>query len=248
MLEEKTLDLMVNVQAVLPLIVTNALNALGAIVILLIGLWLSGRADLIVVRTLSRTPHFDPTLKSFFGSLARYLILTVTVLAVLSQFGIHTTSLIAILGAASLAVGLALQGTLSNLAAGVMLPIFRPFRIGHKVQIGGSVGTVNQLSLFWTELVTDDKVQIIVPNGAAGVSPCAISASIRRLHMAARCAFESRRGLSSSRQSKRSVPSSKPIRTCSPTLLRACCSIAARPKTRSRSSSRFPPPRTTSRS
>jgi small conductance mechanosensitive channel len=165
MLEEKTQDLMVNMQAVLPLIVTNALNALGAIVILLIGLWLSGRANLLVVRMLSRTPHFDPTLKSFFGSLARYLILTVTVLAVLSQFGIHTTSLVAVLGAASLAVGLALQGTLSNLAAGVMLLIFRPFRIGHKVQIGGSVGTVKELSLFWTELVTDDKVQIIVPNG-----------------------------------------------------------------------------------
>jgi small conductance mechanosensitive channel len=171
MLEEKTQDLMVNMQAVLPLIVTNALNALGAIVILLIGLWLSGRADLLVARMLSRTPHFDATLKSFFGSLARYLILTVTVLAVLSQFGIHTTSLVAVLGAASLAVGLALQGTLSNLAAGVMLLIFRPFRIGHKVQIGGSVGTVKELSLFWTELVTDDNVQIIVPNGGVWGQP-----------------------------------------------------------------------------
>ena len=93
MLEEKTQELMVNMQAVLPLIVTNALSALGAIVILLIGLWLSGKADQLVVRVLSRTPHFDPTLKSFFGSLARYLILTVTLLAVLSQFGIQTTSL-----------------------------------------------------------------------------------------------------------------------------------------------------------
>ena len=74
MLEDKTQELMVNVQAVLPLIVTNALSALGAIVILLIGLWLSGKADQLVVRVLSRTPHFDPTLKSFFGSLARYLI------------------------------------------------------------------------------------------------------------------------------------------------------------------------------
>jgi len=171
MLEEKTQDLMVNMQAVLPLIVTNALNALGAIAILLIGLWLSGRADRLVVKVLSRTPHFDPTLKSFFGSLARYLILTVTLLAVLSQFGIHTTSLVAILGAASLAVGLALQGTLSNLAAGVMLLIFRPFRVGHKVQVGSSVGTVKELSLFWTELVTDDKVQVIVPNSGVWGQP-----------------------------------------------------------------------------
>jgi hypothetical protein len=244
MLEEKTQDLMVNMQAVLPLIVTNALNALGAIVILLIGLWLSGRADLLVVRMLSRTPHFDATLKSFFGSLARYLILTVTVLAVLSQFGIHTTSLVAVLGAASLAVGLALQGTLSNLAAGVMLLIFRPFRIGHKVQIGGSIGTVKELSLFWTELVTDDKVQTSCRMAASGASPCATSASIRRLPMPARCASGSRKGPSSSRRWKTSAPSSKPIRTCSLTLLRACSSIAARPKTRSRSSSRSPPPRT----
>ncbi len=171
MLEEKTQDLMVNMHALLPLIVTNALNLLGAIIILLIGLWLSGKAHLLVVSALSRTPHFDAMLKGFFGSLARYLALTVTLLAVLSQFGIQTTSLIAILGAAGLAVGLALQGTLSNLAAGIMLLIFRPFRTGHKVQVGGSVGTVTELSLFWTELVTDDKVQIIVPNGGVWGQP-----------------------------------------------------------------------------
>src|SRR6516225_3219064 len=171
MLEERTQDLMVSMSGLLPLIVTNALNVLGAIVILLIGLWLSGKADLLVVRMLSRAPHFDAMLKSFFGSLARYLVLTVTMLAVLSQCGIQTTSLVAVVGAASLAVGLALQGTLSNLAAGVMLLIFRPFRIGHKVQIGGSVGTIKELSLFWTELVSDDRVQIIVPNGSVWGQP-----------------------------------------------------------------------------
>ena len=165
MLEDKVQDLMINVRGLLPLVVSNALNVLGAILILLSGLWLAGKADQVVVRMLGRAPHFDAMLKSFFGSLARYLVLTVTVLAVLSQFGIQTTSLIAVLGAAGLAIGLALQGTLSNLAAGVMLLIVRPFRIGHKVQIGGNTGTVNALSLFWTELVSDDKVQIIVPNG-----------------------------------------------------------------------------------
>ena len=161
-----------DVSALLPLIVSNALNAVAAILILLVGLWLSGRANLLVVRMLRRTPHIDPMLQSFFGSLARYLVLTVTVLAVLSEFGIQTTSLVAILGAASLAVGLALQGTLSNLAAGVMLLVFRPFRIGQKVQIGGSsIGTVKELSLFWTELVTDDKVQVIVPNSGVWGQP-----------------------------------------------------------------------------
>ena len=171
MLEQQTQDLMTNVHALLPLIVGNALSVIGAILILIIGLWLSGRADRLVVGMLGRTPHFDAMLKSFFGSLARYLVLTVTVLAVLSQFGIQTTSLVAVLGAAGLAVGLALQGTLSNLAAGVMLLIFRPFRIGHKVQIGGNTDTVKDLSLFWTELVSDENVQIIVPNGGVWGQP-----------------------------------------------------------------------------
>lgn len=171
MLEEKTQHLMSDMGALLPLVVSNALNVVGAIVILLIGLWLSGKADQLLVRAFSRTPHFDPMLRSFFGSLARYLVLTITVLAVLSEFGIQTTSLVAVLGAAGLAVGLALQGTLSNLAAGVMLLIFRPFKIGHKVQVGGSTGTVQELTLFWTELVTDDKVQVIVPNGGVWGQP-----------------------------------------------------------------------------
>ncbi|MBV8121143.1 MAG: mechanosensitive ion channel [Alphaproteobacteria bacterium] len=171
MLEQKTQHLMNDMGTLLPMIVANALNALGAIIILVIGLWLSGKADQLVVRTFSRTPHFDPMLRSFFGSLARYLVLTVTVLAVLSEFGIQTTSLVAVIGAAGLAVGLALQGTLSNLAAGVMLLIFRPFRIGQKVQIAANTGTVTELTLFWTELVTEDKVQVIVPNAGVWGQP-----------------------------------------------------------------------------
>ena len=98
-------------------------------------------------------------------------MLTVTVLAVLSQFGIQTTSLVAVIGAASLAIGLALQGTLSNLAAGVMLLIFRPFRIGNSVTIGGNSGTVKALSLLWTEVVTDANVQVIIPNGIVWGQP-----------------------------------------------------------------------------
>nr|WP_254073257.1 mechanosensitive ion channel domain-containing protein [Acidisphaera sp. S103] len=89
----------------------------------------------------------------------------------LSQFGIQTTSLVAVIGAASLAIGLALQGTLSNLAAGVMLLIFRPFRIGHSVTVGGNTGTVRNLSLFWTEIVTDANTQIIIPNGGVWGQP-----------------------------------------------------------------------------
>ena len=169
-MEGQTHELMTRLDTLMPLIVSNALSALGAIVILLIGLWLSGRADAVSIRILGRA-HMEPMLRSFFGNLVRYLILTITVLAVLSQFGIQTTSLVAVLGAASLAVGLALQGTLSNLAAGVMLLIFRPFRIGHKLQVGANIGTVRQLSLFWTEVVTDDQIQVIIPNASVWGQP-----------------------------------------------------------------------------
>jgi small conductance mechanosensitive channel len=160
-----------DVHNMLPLIVPDALNVVGAIAILVIGLWLSGKAHLLVVKTLSKAPHLDQMLIGFFGHIVRYLILTVTVLAVLSQFGIQTTSLVAVLGAAGLAVGLALQGTLSNLAAGVMLLIFRPFRVGQTVQVGAVQGTVKEVSLFWTELVTGDNVQIIVPNSGVWGQP-----------------------------------------------------------------------------
>lgn len=166
MLEDKAQALLTGISGLLPLIVSNALSAIGAIVILIVGLWFSGKAHQWVVAALDRARHFDAMLKGFFGNLARYLVLTVTLLAVLSQFGIQTASLVAVIGAAGLAVGLALQGTLSNLAAGIMLLIFRPFRVGHKVQVGGNTGTVRELSLFWTELVTEEKVLVIVPNSS----------------------------------------------------------------------------------
>jgi len=150
----------------IPYLLDNALHVLGAIAILIIGIWLSGRAASLSTRVLARTPHFDEMLRSFFASIARYFVLTITVLTVLSQFGVQTASLVTVIGAASLAIGLALQGTLSNLAAGVMLLIFRPFKIGQHVIISGNDGTVKDLTLFWTEVVTADAVQIIIPNGS----------------------------------------------------------------------------------
>jgi small conductance mechanosensitive channel len=156
---------------IIPFILDNALHAAGAIAILVIGFWIAGRADYLVGRALQKSSHIDEMLRGFFSSIARYFVLTVTVLAVLSQFGIQTTSLVAVVGAASLAIGLALQGTLSNLAAGVMLLIFRPFRIGHSVTVGGNTGTVRNLSLFWTEVVTDTNTQVIIPNGSVWGQP-----------------------------------------------------------------------------
>jgi small conductance mechanosensitive channel len=147
-----------------PLLIPTALHVIGAIFILAVGFWLSGKAEYFVDKMLSRSHRLDDMLRGFFASITRYFILTITALTVLSQFGVQTTSLVAVIGAASLAIGLALQGTLSNLAAGVMLLIFRPFRIGHHIQVGGNDGIVKNLTLFWTEVVTDGNVQIIIPN------------------------------------------------------------------------------------
>ena len=148
----------------IPYLIDHGLNFVGAVLIFLLGLWLSGKTYRWTVAALRRAPRIDETLQGFFGSLVRYVVLGFTVLAVLAKFGVQTTSLIAMIGAAGIAIGLALQGTLSNVAAGVMLLIFRPFRTGEYVEVGGVAGTVKELSLFTTELATPDNVQIVVPN------------------------------------------------------------------------------------
>lgn len=141
------------------------LPLLAAILILIVGFWVAGLAQRTLTKTLDRTGKIDPTITLFAGSMAKYLVIILTVMAVLDQFGIETTSLVALIGAAGLAVGLALQGTLTNVAAGVMLLFFRPFKVGQYVEAGGVAGTVNSISLFTTHLDTGDNVHIIVPNG-----------------------------------------------------------------------------------
>jgi small conductance mechanosensitive channel len=97
---------------IIPFVLDNALRVLGAIAIFVIGFWIAGRADYLLGRALQKSSHFDEMLRGFFSSIARYFVLTITPLAVLSKFGIQTTSLVAVIGATSLAIGLALQGTL----------------------------------------------------------------------------------------------------------------------------------------
>ncbi|MCF6216802.1 MAG: mechanosensitive ion channel [Emcibacter sp.] len=143
---------------------TYGMNFLGALLILIIGWIVAGWAKRFVTRILSKSSKIDTTLTSFLSSGLRYIILIFTVIAVLGKFGVQTASLIAIVGAASLAIGLALQGTLSNVAAGVMLLIFRPFKIGDFINAAGHAGSVKNLGLFVTEMATGDNVQIIVPN------------------------------------------------------------------------------------
>jgi small conductance mechanosensitive channel len=141
------------------------INILFAIIILVAGFIISGRVGKLIRGMGIKYPQLDVTLFSFLGSLARWAIVAVTVIVVLGQFGVETTSLIALVGAAGLAIGLALQGTLSNLAAGVMLLVFRPFKVGDFVTVAGYSGTVEEISLFTTNVVSPDNVLTIIPNG-----------------------------------------------------------------------------------
>ncbi len=149
---------------VVALVTTYGLGVIGAIVILIVGFVIAGWVRGSVKKALSNFKRVDETLRGFFSSLAYYAVIVFTIIAVLSQFGVETTSFIAVLGAAGLAIGLALQGTLSNVAAGVMLLLFRPFKTGDYIEGGGLAGTVKSISLFVTELATPDNVQIIAPN------------------------------------------------------------------------------------
>ncbi|MBS7545997.1 mechanosensitive ion channel [Ancylobacter oerskovii] len=146
------------------LFVLYGLNILYAIGLIVVGWWLATFVERMVLRALGATRRIDLTVAGFLGSIARYTVLVFVGVAVLQRFGIQTTSIIAVLGATSLAIGLALQGTLSNLAAGVMLLLFRPFKLGDSVEVAGVAGTVKGLSLFTTELASGTNVQVLIPN------------------------------------------------------------------------------------
>ena len=144
-----------------------AINTTKALVVIFIGWIVAGWVARTIRRRVLSSYALDDTLGSFVASIVRWLILLTVFVAVLGIFGIEATSLVAVMGAATLAIGLALQGTLSDLAAGFMLVLFRPYSIGQYVNIGGTGGTVKDLNLFFTVLVTPDNVQITMPNGKA---------------------------------------------------------------------------------
>jgi small conductance mechanosensitive channel len=115
-------------------------------------------------RLSQRYKRLDPTLFNFLGNIVRYTVLAFTTLFVLNTFGVQTTSVVAVIGAAGLAIGLALQGTLSNVAAGVMLIFFRPLKIGDFVEVNGVMGTVRDVTLNYIEIADMGNVQVVVPN------------------------------------------------------------------------------------
>lgn len=145
------------------MVVEYGMSVIGAILVFIIGRMVAGWLRNKVKAGLAKAGT-DASLIPFFSSMLYYVVMGVVVIAVLSLFGIETTSLIAVFGAAGLAVGLALQGTLSNFAAGVMLLVFRPIRVGDFVDVAGQAGTVKEIAIFSTVLHTGDNVRIIIPN------------------------------------------------------------------------------------
>ncbi|MFP8880998.1 MAG: mechanosensitive ion channel domain-containing protein, partial [Myxococcota bacterium] len=139
------------------LVATWGLQIIGALAVLIIGRLVAGAIKRSVVHGLARADT-DASLIPFLSNTVYYILLTVVIIAVLNLFGVETTSLIAIVGAAGLAIGLALQGTFSNFAAGVMLLIFHPFRKGDLIEAGGSKGSVIEIGVFTTVLDTADNV------------------------------------------------------------------------------------------
>ena len=139
---------------------------LAGILTLIIGFWLAGRAGRLIVESLNKIDRLDNTVVPLLGALVRYAGMTLTLVVALGKFGVETTSIIAVLGAAGLAIGLALQGTLSNVAAGLMLVFLRPFKIGDWIEAAGMSGSVREIGLFTTVIDTFDNVFISVPNSS----------------------------------------------------------------------------------
>lgn len=154
------------VDTAMAVIASYGLKVVGAIVVLILGWLIAGWVSNGILRAFGRSSRIDQTLVTFASSTARYAVLTFTVIAVMSSVGVETTSFVAVLGALGLAVGLALQGTLNHVASGVLLIMFRPFKVGDAIETAGVAGVVKAITLFTTEIATADNVKVIVPNGA----------------------------------------------------------------------------------
>ncbi|WP_404933313.1 MULTISPECIES: mechanosensitive ion channel family protein [unclassified Nitratireductor] len=169
-MEMQTENLMTAAQAALAQVsefaVSYAFSILGAIILIIAGFIVAGMVENWVRSALDRFPSFDVTLTSFLSKIARYAVLVLVGVTVLAQFGVQTASIIAALGAAGLAIGLALQGTLQNVAAGIMLLVLKPFRVGEYVEASGISGTIQTIGLFATEMKTVDGLYILAPNSS----------------------------------------------------------------------------------
>jgi len=144
-------------------ILLYGMNVLAALLIVVIGKWVAGILARLLEKGLEKA-KVNRTLASFAKNIVYFGILVFVVLAALNKLGVETTSFIALIGVAGLAVGLALQGSLANFAAGVMVIIFEPFHVGDYVEAGGAAGIVHEIQIFNTIIMSDDNKKFIVPN------------------------------------------------------------------------------------
>ncbi|MGB3470257.1 MAG: mechanosensitive ion channel domain-containing protein [Erythrobacter sp.] len=142
----------------------NLMDLLGGVAVLVIGLMLVGIIHRMVAKALGNAERFDPTVARFLSNIVKYALWIVVLVTVLTQFGVQTTSILAALSGAALAIGLALQGTLSNVAAGVMILIQKPFKVGEAIEAGGITAKVENIGLFTTELKQFDGLFVMIPN------------------------------------------------------------------------------------
>ena len=150
-------------EALVQLVMTWGLRVVGVLVAIFLAFIIGGSVRRAMLRSFEKS-GFDATLGRFFSNMARYAILVATALGCLGVFGIETASFAAVIAAGGLAIGLAFQGTLSNFAAGVMLLVFRPFKVGDVINAAGVLGAVKEIELFTVELTTPDNRRLIVPN------------------------------------------------------------------------------------
>ena len=144
-------------------VIQYGMNVIAAILIFCIGRWVASLVARLIEEAMVRA-KVDKTLAAFARHLGFYGIMTFVVIAALNKLGVETSSFIAVVGAASLAVGLALQGSLANFASGVMLILFQPFHVGDMIDAGGASGVVQEIQIINTIIVTDDRKKVIVPN------------------------------------------------------------------------------------
>ena len=153
-------------QELLAIALSSSVNILAGFGTIIIGFYLSSKASSMVRKQMSTLQRVDKTLTPILASIIRYAGFILTLVVALGQFGVQTTSIIAVLGAAGLAIGLALQGTLSNVASGIMLLLLRPFSVGDWIETNGISGTVREIGLFATQIDTFDNIYITVPNSS----------------------------------------------------------------------------------
>ncbi len=216
--------------ATLAVIAAFALNLLVAILILAIGWVAAGWVQRLLRRALARVERLDATLRLLLASVARYAVLAFAVLAASAQLGIQTASLLALVGAAGLAIGLALQGALAIVAAGLMILLLRPFQVGDRIEAAPVAGRIDEIGLFTIELTTEDGVYLSVPNTRSRTGRSATSRVCRRASSASRC-VSTTRTISSARS--RCCVACWTTRGCCPRCRpRSRSPISARPRSR----------------